>query len=100
MEQEEEIDKRIFVYPTSAIEENSKKVSYFSFISSLKNGDCNAALKRIHARIDLGCIDSLIEETPFLEPIQKEFYKVMVRERKKKILDCGMERLLKQKAPV
>ncbi len=100
MEQEEEIDKRIFVYPTSAIEENGKKVSYFSFISSLKNGDCNAALKRIHARIDLGCIDSLIEETPFLEPIQKEFYKVMVRERKKKILDCGMERLLKQNAPV
>ena len=77
-----------------------RSVSYFSFISSLKNEDCNAALKRIHARIDMGRIDSLIEETPFLEPIQKEFYKVMIRERKKKILDCGMERLLKQKPPV
>ena len=44
----------------------------------------------------MGRIDSLVEETPFLEPVQKEFYKVMIRERKKKILDCSMEQLLKQ----
>lgn len=96
MEQEEEIDKRIFVYPASAIEEHGRKVSYFKFISSLKNGDCNVALKRIYGRIAMGRIDSLVEETPFLEPVQKEFYKVMIRERKKKILDCSMEQLLKQ----
>ena len=71
-------------------------MSYFKFISSLKNGDCNAALKRIYGRIDMGRIDSLVEEMPFLEPVQKEFYKVMIRERKKKILDCSMEQLLKQ----
>lgn len=96
LEREEEIDKRIFVYPTSAIEEQGKKVSYFEFISSLKHQGCNAALKRIHARIDMERISILVEDVPFLEPIQREFYKIMIRERKEKILDFSMELLLKQ----
>lgn len=96
LEKEEEIDKRIFVYPTSAVEEEGKKVSYFDFISSLKNQDCNTALKRIYARIDMERIDRLVEETSFLEPIQKEFYRIMIRERKEKILDYSMKLLLKQ----
>lgn len=96
LEKEEEIDKRIFIYPTSAVEEDGKKVSYFNYISSLKNQDCNAALKRIYARINMERIDMLIEETPFLESVQKEFYRIMLRERKEKILDYSMEQLLKQ----
>lgn len=92
LEREEEIDKRIFVYPTSAIEEQGKKISYYDFISSLKDQDCNAALKRIHARINMEDIDRLVEETPFLEPVQKEFYKIMIRERKEKILDHSIEK--------
>ena len=95
LEREEEIDKRIFVYPTSAIEEQGKKVSYFEFISSLKHQGCNAALKRIHARIDMERISRLVEDVPFLEPVQREFYKIMIRERKEKILDYSMERLLR-----
>ena len=95
LEREEEIDKRIFVYPTSAIEEQGKKVSYFKFISSLKHQGCNAALKRIHARIDMERISRLVEDVPFLEPVQREFYKIMIRERKEKILDYSMEQLLR-----
>ena len=90
LDSEEEINKRIFVYPTSAIEEEGKKVSYFDFISSLKDSGCNAALKRICERIDMERIDRLVEETPFLKPIQKEFYRIMIRERKEKILDYSM----------
>ena len=39
LENESEIDRRIFVFPTSAVEEDGKKVSYFEYISSLKNPD-------------------------------------------------------------
>lgn len=98
LESEEEINKRIFVYPTSAIEEEGKKVSYFDFISSLKDPGCNAALKRICERIDMERIDRLVEETPFLKPIQKEFYRIMIRERKEKILDYSMNQLMKQES--
>lgn len=95
LEKEAEIDKRIFVYPTSAVEEDGKKISYFDFISSLKNLDCNAALKRIYGRIDMERISRLVAETPFIEPVQREFYQVMIRERKEKILDYSMELLKK-----
>jgi hypothetical protein len=91
---EEEINKRIFTFPMSAIEENEQKVSYFAFISSLKNEDCNAALKRVHGRIDMEQIGNIVEETPMLLPVQKEFYQIMLQERKAKILDYSMEQLL------
>lgn len=94
LDSEEEINKRIFVYPTSAIEEEGRKVSYFDFISSLKDPGCNAALKRICERIDMERVDRLVEETPSLKPIQKEFYRIMIRERKEKILDYSMKRLV------
>ena len=96
LENESEIDRRIFVFPTSAVEEDGKKVSYFEYISSLKNPDCNDALKRIYDRIDMEKINRLVEETPFITPVQKEFYQIMLRERKEKILDYSMELLLKQ----
>lgn len=67
------------------------------FISSLKNQDCNAALKRIYGRIDMSKINHLIAETPFIESIQREFYQVMIWERKKKILDYSMGRLMERK---
>lgn len=97
LENESEIDRRIFVFPTSAVEEDGKKVSYFEYISSLKNPDCNDALKRIYDRIDMEKINRLVEETPFITPVQKEFYQIMLRERKEKILDYSMELLLGQK---
>ena len=78
------------------MEEEGKKISYFEFISSLKNEDCNEALKRIYKRIDLEKINRLIEETPFIEPVQKDFYQVMLKERKEKIFDYSMKLLLAQ----
>ena len=92
---EDELDKRIYVFPASSIEENGKKISYFEFISSLKNQDCTAALKKVSARIDMEKIQALIDETPTLLPIQKEFYTVIISERKAKIIDYSMEQLMK-----
>lgn len=93
---EKEINQRIYVFPTSAIVENSKKISYFDTISSLKNEDCNKALKRITERIDMDKISSIIDETPAVTEVQKDFYRIMISERKAKILDYSMELLLKQ----
>ena len=96
LENKEEINKRIFVFPSSVIEENGKKISYFEFISSLKNEECNAALKRIYRRIDMEQLNKIVDETPALLPEQRDYYKIMLWERKEKILDYSMEQLLKQ----
>lgn len=96
LQSEEEINQRIYVYPTSAVMENGRKIHYFDFISSLRNEECNEALKRISGRINMEEINRLIEETPFISRLQKDFYKVMITERKEKILDYSMELLIKQ----
>ena len=78
------------------IEEGGKKISYFDYISSLKNPDCNEALKRVCSRIDLDAIHNFLEGVPELLPIQREFYLTMPTERKEKILDYSLELLMEQ----
>jgi hypothetical protein len=96
LDSDDEINQRIYVFPASSIEEDGKKISYFDFISSLKEQECNKALIRISKRIDMDKINELIDEISTLLPIQKDFYKVMITERKKKILDYSMDLLMKQ----
>lgn len=93
---ESEIDRRIYTFPASAIEENDVKIRYFDYISSLKNPDCNEALKRVCARIDLNAIQEFLEGVPELLPLQREFYLTMLTERKEKILDYSLELLMRQ----
>lgn len=93
---DKEIEQRVYVFPTSAILEKGKKISYFDYISSLQNEDCNKALERIAGRINMEKISRMIDETPTITEVQKDFYKVMISERKAKILDYSMELLLRQ----
>lgn len=90
---EDELNFRIFEIPTSAIMLNGKKIKYFDFISSLQNDDCNCALERIAPRIKMEKIKAIIEDTPFISNLQKEFYITMLRERKVKIIDYALEQL-------
>ena len=94
LQDEAEIDQRIYTFPTSSIEEGGKKISYFDYMSSLKNPDCNEALKRVCSRIDLDAIHNFLEDVPELLPIQSEFYLTMLTERKEKILDYSLELLM------
>lgn len=93
---EKEISRRIYVFPTSAIMENGVKINYFDYISSLQNLDCNEALKRVTSQIDMKKINDIIDETPFTSEVQRDFYKVIIEERKENILEYSMEMLLKQ----
>ena len=47
------MNARVYVFPTSALKEDGKKINYFEYISSLKNEDCNSAIMRIVPLIDL-----------------------------------------------
>ena len=85
-----ELDFRIFEIPTSAVTVEGKKIKYFSFISSLQNEGCNQALRRIVPRINMDRIFEIIDTTPFVSDLQKRFYKTMLSERKKHILDFSL----------
>lgn len=90
-----EINKRVYVFPTSAIKENGIKINYADFLCSGKNADCNAALKRIYPRIDMTQINSFIRgiDKGIIPDIQKEFYCRMLSERKENILMPGLLRI-------
>lgn len=86
---------RVFERPLSGIKINGQKIQYFKFISSLENGNCNKALRRILPKIDMDQIYKIIDETPFISNLQISFYKVMLQERKERILDFSYRKLCK-----
>lgn len=91
---EKEMNSRVFVFPTSALKENNKKINYFDYISSLQNDECNQALKRIFPRINLKKINTIITETPFISDIRKQFYQEIIKLRYEKILKYSYDKLI------
>ncbi len=95
-----ERNHRIYNIPLSAIMQDGKKIKYFDYISSLQNEDCNRALKRIVPRIDMERIREIIDQTPFVSELQKNFYLTMLSERKARILDFSLTALKKKEKSI
>ena len=93
LENPEEIDKRVYVFPTSQIKLGNRKSSYFDVISSLQYPECNKALQSIVGKTDLIQIDAFIDTIGEISEIQKRFYKTMIRKRFEKILWYSSEHL-------
>lgn len=86
LENEDELNARIFQFPTSAIKLNDKKINYYDFIASTENKDCNNAILRILPKVDIEKINSFIDDTPYISDLQKEFYKTYIKARYEKVL--------------
>ena len=71
---EDALNTRLFRYPTSAIKQDDRKISYYDFLTKAENNDCNAALKRIYDRVDMEKIREFIFAVPYISDLQKEFY--------------------------
>lgn len=83
---EDEINERVFKFPTSHIKVKNRKSSYFEVISSLQFEACNDALKRIVPRINFDRINTIIDEIEGISEVRKHFYKTMLQQRYDKIL--------------
>ena len=81
-----EIDQRIYKFPTSQVKYQGKKSSYYEIISSLAFEECNNALIRITERVDLNKINKLIDSIEGISDMRREFYKTILKERFEKIL--------------
>lgn len=93
IEKEEELNARIYQFPTSAVKLNGKKINYHDFIVSCNFTNCNEALKRIMPRIDMEQIAGFIDGVEELSTIQKYFYKRYLKGRYEKILLPAYEKL-------
>jgi len=86
MGSKEEIDNRIFRFPTSQVKIDGRKSSYYEVIHSLKYRECNEALLRIVKRMDLDKIFTMIDSVEGITEVRKYFYKTMYKQRYEKIL--------------
>lgn len=93
LENETEINNRVYNRPMSTIMENDKKINYYNFISSVKNDDCNKALIRIVPKIDMKAIENEIDNMPIISSIRKIFYKELLNRRYEVILKQSYNKL-------
>ena len=78
---QEEIEQRIYMFPTSQVKYQGKKSSYYDIISSLAFEECNNALDRITERVNLNKINKLIDSIENISDLRREFYKTILKER-------------------
>ena len=97
MENQVEINKRIYEFPTSQVRYRGKKSSYYEIISSLEFEECNNALTRIVERINLEKINKLIDSVESISETRKAFYKTILAQRYEKILLESYNKLKKNK---
>lgn len=97
MDSKEEIENRVYNFPTSQIKLNGEKSSYFDVISSLKFKEVNEALLRIYPKMDLDKIFAVIDQIPIISEIHKKFYKVILKARFDKIIKCSYLKLIGEK---
>ena len=62
----------------SCIKENNKKINYMIYIKSMKNEECNNAIKRVFNKIDIEKINNFIDNMLCISDIRKEFYKKII----------------------
>ena len=91
---QEEIDMRIYKFPTSQVKYKGKKSSYYEIISSLAFEECNNALVRIVERIDFNKINKLIDSVENISEKRREFYKTILEQRYEKILLKSYNKLM------
>ena len=94
---EEELDKRIFRFPTSIIKQNGKKINYYDFMTGAENADCNAAIERIYPQIDIEKIGRFIYATEGITGLQKEFYTKYICARYDKIIVPAYDIVMEQR---
>lgn len=94
---EDEMNARIFRFPTSAIKLDDRKLNYYDFLSSGRNEDCNEALQRMVPRINMSAINAFIDTVPYISDLQKDFYKVYLNARYEIMICPAYERVMAQR---
>lgn len=82
--------ERTLVFPSPALaitEQKVGKIGYYDMLSSNFDKNCTEAVLRIVPKVDIDKIKNIIDETPYITDVRKEFYKDYLQTRKELILD-------------
>ena len=87
IEDKSERDARIYNFPASALKQNGKKIGYVEFIVANRTGILAPSLERIVPKIDMNAICRLVDSTPLLTDLQRDFYKTYLAARYEVLLE-------------
>lgn len=90
---QEEMDARIYHFPSSILKKDGKKIKYFDFMTESTDEDFAEAVNRIVPRINIEKITEFINEVPYISELQKEFYKKYITARNEKIIQPAFEHI-------
>ena len=79
--------KNLAINCYSCIKENGKKINYMSFIKTMKNEECNQAIKRVFNHIEIKEIYKFINDIEAMTDTRKTFYTEIIRQRYEIIKD-------------
>ena len=87
LEDEREMQSRIYVFPGSMLKIDGHKINYHDFITQSDNADLQAALARLLPRINALDFESLVNDTPYLVDLQREFLIRYLQQRRELIFE-------------
>lgn len=61
-----ELDHRLYVFPNSALKLNDKKINYLDFLSNTKDPNCIEALRYVQRHYDQKKVDKILKEEGLL----------------------------------
>lgn len=94
LEAPDEMDKRIYEFPRTAIRVNGEKQLYHEFLLMTTDKDCLKAIAKIVLVINKKSfmIRDFIKNISVLSPVRKNFYNKILNMRREKILAPALER--------
>ena len=75
------------LFPKLPVEAHNKKEDIFRFLDSKYREDCTAALNRILPKMDMKKISDILDDTPIISEIRRNFLKKCITERNEFILN-------------
>ena len=91
---EDELNARIYQFPQSMLKKDGKKINYYDFLMSMEEKACTEALIRIYPRINLVQIKEFIQTVPYITELQKRFYIQYISARFDKILTPAYQKAI------
>ena len=80
---QDELNARIYRFPTSAIKQNDRKINYY-------------AVTRMMPRFHLDEMQAFIREVPFLDELQRQFYQTYLSARMERLMIPVHRRIMEQ----
>lgn len=82
---EDELNARIYVFPSSMLKINGRKINYRDFISARPDALLVEALTRLLPRIQALDFEQILADTPYLSDLQRTFLTTYLSARRDKI---------------